>query len=125
MQALIAVGLVSILGQARPRVWVDGMYSRASPHRMSYFVNILVKENDHIIITARWGHSGHYKQGSHTVHRYCAAESLKAMAALTVANCLGDRGREEVEAREEVEGRNVLASLGLPVTLLEEVRLFL
>ena len=53
VQALIAVGLVSILGQTRPRVWVDGMYSRASPHRMSYFVNILVKENDHIIITAR------------------------------------------------------------------------
>ena len=107
------------------RVKVDLTYS--CPTRKSYVVIVMLRQGDFIMICAN----------------YTAAVTLKALAALAVANCLmeaGEEGGEEGGRQVEEGGRqrgeeegDVLRrrlveeggrQLGLPPTLLLEVRQF-
>ena len=96
----------------RARVKVDLTYS--CPTRKSYVIIVMLRQDDFIMICAN----------------YTAAVSLKALAALAVANCLmesgGEGGEEGGEDEKDVLRRRQVEEggrqLGLPPSLLLEVR---
>eukprot|EP00092_Neocalanus_flemingeri_P039681 GFUD01043213.1.p1 GENE.GFUD01043213.1~~GFUD01043213.1.p1 ORF type:complete len:138 (+),score=47.33 GFUD01043213.1:45-458(+) len=77
--------LVNIFGSdAHFHLWVDAMWKSSTPEKKSFFVNIMVKDKKHIIITAE------YKE----------IKNLKDLAAMVVARCFKDK--EDVDKLEDV-----------------------
>ena len=113
VKALLEEGLAP-----QARVKVDLTYS--CPTRKSYVVIVMLRQGDFIMICAN----------------YTAAVTLKSLAALAVANCLmeaGEEGGEEAGRQRGEEEEDVLRrkrveergrQLGLPPTLLLDVRQF-
>ena len=89
-------GLAMVLEGGKPMVWVDTIWSKHTPHRKSLIVNIKPSmKTPNLLVVAE----------------YRSLDSLVQAAAWVVASRLGQQGWEE--------------DLGLPVTLLQEVRAFL
>ena len=77
--------LVDILGgEENFHLWVDSMWRSSTPQKKSFFVNIMVKNKKHIIITAQ----------------YKDVNTLKDMAAMVVARCFKDK--KDVDKLEDV-----------------------
>merc|ERR1719466_619248 len=56
-------------------LWVDAMWRSSTPEKKSFFVNIMVKDKRHIIITAE------FKE----------IKTLRDLAAMVVARCFNDK----------------------------------
>ena len=87
-------GLVGIFGSDF-HLWVDAMWRSSTPEKKSFFVNIMVKEKRHIIITAE------YKE----------LNTLRDMCAMMVSKCLDDE--KNIEKFEDI-----------PKCLFEEIKQF-
>ena len=65
-------------------LWVDAMWRSSTPEKKSFFVNIMVKDKRHIIITAE------FKE----------IKTLRDLAAMVVARCFNDK--KDVEKLEDI-----------------------
>ena len=65
-------------------IWVDAMWRSSTPDKKTFFVNIMVKDKRHIIITAE------FKE----------VTTLRDMAAMAVAKCLD--GQRDVEQLKDI-----------------------
>ena len=75
--------LVVIFGsEGLSHLWVDAMWRSSTPEKKSFFINIMVKDKRHIIITAE------YKE----------MKTLRDMAAMAVANQFDD-DKEDVDTQ--------------------------
>ena len=89
--------LVGIFGsEGLFNLWVDAMWRSSTPEKKSFFINIMVKDKKHIIITAE------YKE----------MKTLRDMAAMAVAKSFDDKNG--VDKLEDI-----------PKCLLEDIKQFL
>ena len=89
--------LVGIFGsEGLFHLWVDAMWRSSTPDKKSFFINIMVKDKKHIIITAE------YKE----------MKTLRDMAAMAVAKSFDDKNG--VDKLEDI-----------PKCLLEDIKQFL
>ena len=77
--------LVAIFGsEGLFHLWVDAMWRSSTPEKKSFFINIMVKDKRHIIITAN------YKE----------MKTLRDMAAMVLAKSFDDK--TDVEKLEDI-----------------------